>query len=482
MMPPWKTRLTENEICVGAAYAQNLSVTAADLSAGKTVYAENCDTCHGADGVGDGIDLTQPTLLINKSSQDLFDELRAAQGDHASLTTLPDAAIRQSLIVARNFSLNLPALDGTLKGKLLNGSTGEPVANMPITLHVVSSTGDSVQTVKGVSAEDGSFVFENLNRDHTLSYILEADYKNIPYFSPEPAIFLPDKTETDLNLNVYETTDDPAVVSQSTLHRIMAFAPNEISVADVYVLGNSGDKTYIGKVGADGQPETIKVAIPANAVDVQFRSDTVRQTDDGAYVDSRPVVPGEGSYTLFVTYFIPFEGKSVSMELPVYNNIDTINILAADQGEQISSPQLENAGNRTIQGEAYQLWGGQNLAAGQSLVMEFSQLNKLTFPQNTNGQQTSVAATTSLNQTMLIWGVLGLGILVIAGVLIFSARTQPEMAVVQSSLAGEQDRLLVLLSELDRMRQVGELDEPTYQRLKQKNRTLLKQILAQRHD
>jgi len=83
MMPPWKNRLTDNEIWDVAAYAQNLSVTSADLSAGKTVYAENCATCHGADGVGDGIDLTQPTLLINKSSQDLFDELRAAQGDHA---------------------------------------------------------------------------------------------------------------------------------------------------------------------------------------------------------------------------------------------------------------------------------------------------------------------------------------------------------------------------------------------------------------
>ena len=171
MMPPWGGQLTEQEIWDAVAYAQNLSVDMADLEAGAAIFATSCASCHGEDGIADEndlsdlndlIDLTQPALLVDTSQQTLFETLRA-DDVHAPLADLPDEAWWQSLDFVRTLSVELPALNGQLQGGIRNGTTGDLVANTPVTLHALSPDGDILQTYTTTSDVDGGFTFTKLN-------------------------------------------------------------------------------------------------------------------------------------------------------------------------------------------------------------------------------------------------------------------------------------------------------------------------------
>ncbi|MFQ5578508.1 MAG: c-type cytochrome, partial [Anaerolineae bacterium] len=355
LMPPWGARLSKEEIWDVAAYIQNLSVSPATLDAAAAAYAENCAECHGPQGDGAGVDFSQPAALTGDSLQTLFDRLRPAAGDHAPLADLPDETLWQSLIAVRNFGLELPVLDGVLRGQVTNGTTGQTGAGIALTLYALSPGGDPLQTFTAVSDADGAFSFNNLNRDHSLSYALEGAYLDISYFSAGPVVFVPGEREATLNLSVFETTPDPSAVYQSNLHRIMSFGAGWMSIADVYIFGNRGDRSFVGQPGEDGLPETVKIALPAEATNISFRNNTVRQIEDGSgtYLDSQPIPPGADVYTLFVTYDIPIEGKTKTVETPLFYSIQSVNVLATDQGQTIESPHLTLAGIESIQGNDY---------------------------------------------------------------------------------------------------------------------------------
>ncbi len=479
-MPPWGERLTEQEIWDVAAYAQSLSVEPADLEAGAGVYAETCASCHGQEGVADEIDLTQPSLAINNSQQTLFDSLRLAEGVHAPLADLSDEALWQALAFVNTLSIEYPSYDGVLRGRVVNATTGETAPDTRIALYALSPNGEVLQTYTTTSDADGNFTFTSLNADHTISYALEGMYQGVSYASPEPAIFLPDSPEIELDLPVYETTDDPQGLTQERLHRIIAFEPGMVTVADVYVFNYSGDRAFVGQLAADGFPGTVKIDVPPNAINVNFQNDFVRPVDD-YYLSAQPIIPGNETL-VSVTYNLPIEGASQSLETPLFYDVPLVNVIAADQGQTINSEQLVSQGVETFQGNTYQLLAGTDLRANQSFVMALEDLNKLNLPEAASTNPNAVVqGNTNQSQTTLLWSIMGLGGLVLIFSLVYSARMAPP-ATQGTTLAEEKTRLLALLTELEALHRAGEIDEQTYHQARSKNRALLKQVLAQLHE
>lgn len=476
-MPPWGSRLTEQEIWDAAAYAQSLSVDPADLEAGAGVYAESCASCHGQKGVAEEIDLTQPSLVINNSQQALFDSLRAADGVHVPLADLSDEALWQALAFVNTLSIEYPSYDGVVQGRVVNATTGEAAPDTRIALYALSPNGEVLQTYTTTSDADGNFTFTHLNPDHTLSYTLEGIYQGVSYTSPEPAVFLPDSPNIELDLPVYETTDDPQGLTQERLHRIIAFEPGQVTVADVYVFNYSGDRAFVGQLAADGFPGTVKIGIPANATNVNFQNDFVRPVDD-YYLSAQPIVPGNETL-ISVTYNVPIEGASQSLETPLFYDVPLVNVIAADQGQVINSEQLVSQGVETFQGNTYQLLAGTDLQANQSFVMALEDLNKLNLPDAASTNPNAVVqGNTNQSQTTLLWSIMAVGGLALIISLVYSARMAPP-ATQEMTLAGEKMRLLALLTELEALHQAGEIDEQTYHQARSQNRALLKQILVQ---
>jgi len=78
LMPPWRSRLNEQERWDVTAYAYSLRYSQAELQRGAAVWAESCASCHGADGTG-GPDklpnLAAPDKLVRFSDNDLYNTI-----------------------------------------------------------------------------------------------------------------------------------------------------------------------------------------------------------------------------------------------------------------------------------------------------------------------------------------------------------------------------------------------------------------------
>jgi hypothetical protein len=88
----------------------------------------------------------------------------------------------------------------------------------------------------------------------------------------------------------------------------------------------------------------------------------------------------------------------------------------------------------------------------------------------------------NLNQTILLWTLLGLGLAVIAFSLYYSNRTELQTVQQTATLQQEKDHLLGKLKALESLYHSGEINEQAYRQVKNRNRASLKQILAQLHE
>ena len=475
LMPPWNASLSEQEIWDVVAYAYSLSISPDDLAAGETVYAESCAACHGEDGVAPEIDLSQPATLANTNRQTLFDLLRAGEGVHADMAALSDDALWQSLAYAGSLSVDAPSLDGVVRGQIRNGTSGEILADIPVTLYAVTANGQLMQTYTAFSDFDGTFIFTDLSTDHTLSYVVEGIYGGVSYAGDEMLSFVPDMLpELASDVTVYESTDQNDLVSQTRLHRILAFGPGVISLADIYVFENAGDRAFVGQVGQDGLPATVKIGVPESAFDVSFQDGMARQ-EDGYYISGRPIPPGEETM-ISVTYNVLLDGSDYRLETPLYYDVQAVNVLAADQGQTIEINSLVFQGTESFQGNTYQLFVGSDLKADQNLVINLSDLPEFEVPTGSGNRVADEQA--NQPQTVVLWSILGLGGLALIFGLVYADRNQA-IAAGSDSLSEEKTRLLVLLAELEALHQAGEIDAEAHRRLRFQYRDRLKQILIQ---
>jgi mono/diheme cytochrome c family protein len=90
LMPPWKSRLNEQQRWDVTAFMYSIHYTPDQLIAGKQLYTENCAACHGDKGMGDGpkakdsarpvTKLANSQFMITHSDQAMFDAVTNGVG------------------------------------------------------------------------------------------------------------------------------------------------------------------------------------------------------------------------------------------------------------------------------------------------------------------------------------------------------------------------------------------------------------------
>ena len=198
MMPPWGNRLSDNQIWDLTAYVWSLSTTPEDLAAGEAIYQEQCASCHGVGGAGDGaeapaemVDLTDLQMLTGRSQADLQAGFAAAEV-HNNLDSQPEQEVWQALDYVRTFSFAMPQRNGTLTGQVINATTGEPIGNLELTLYTFEGN-TPLETLTTQADAEGRYSFKQLPTDHSMVYVVEGSYQNVPYTS-DLGVLTPDNT------------------------------------------------------------------------------------------------------------------------------------------------------------------------------------------------------------------------------------------------------------------------------------------------
>ena len=412
-MPPFDS-MSEGERWDVVAYAMSLSVTPDSLARGELLYQENCQRCHGENGDGDGPDsaeigevpaFTNQAFMAQRSAETmavaiahghdempgfgekgfvredlwaLTDYLRSlsfAGGSAALVSQQPDAATPTA--AADDLAASPVPTDtqpsatpeqalGTISGLVTNATPdgdGLPIGE-EVVLYAVKDM-NPVYTRTTTVQEDGTFTFEDVEIDPHLIYLAAVEYNGATYGS-DIGMFTAEDTAIDLPITVYESTQDPSVLSVDRLHIFFDFThPDVIQVVELYVISNNSGKALVPAEQGEG---VTPFTLPEGAGEPQFQDGVLGgrylPTEDG-FMDTVSVRPGQGEYQVLYAFTVPYDRKMTFRQtMPL--DVDAVLFMVPD-GVKVKSDQLEDGGTRDVQGTLYRTFNGTEIAAGGTL-------------------------------------------------------------------------------------------------------------------
>lgn len=512
-MPPWKNRLSDEQIWDAVAYALTLSTSEGEIARGQAIWGENCAACHGDSGAGDGpeaiannwqiTDLSDPALSAGQSLDAWHDVTVAGRGDMPAFQDkLPEADIWAALDYARTFSFQplaapaVPAGKGRLLGKVTNGTPGGgSVSGLTVTLNTFEEF-NPLATKETQVAADGSFEFTDLPTDPKYVYLVNTEYAGMG-FGSDISGFAEGQTELQLPVSVYETSDQPGDIRANLAQWFLQPHQGGVLVGELYRITQTGDRVYIGgEQVAPGKRSVLSFDLPPEAtslvVDGGEIGDRFVLTEDGV-VDTMPMAPG--GRQILMRYLLPYTGTKAKLAHALSYPVDKLSVLVAD-GPTVQT-ELQDQGQQTVNEEQWNSFGADNLPAGEEISLRLTDLERATAAEvNAPGAPAMSAMVLSYNPRLLV-GVAVLS-LIVAGLILaaYLLRKPPPAAEPPPSsrllepqsveeLTAERQQLLESIAQLDDRYAAGELDQERYQSLRaaQKRSLLLasQRLTAQSH-
>lgn len=482
MMPPWKNRLSDQEIWGVVAYALSLHTPSADLAEGQKAWEAQCASCHGPQGEGDGpqaqaagwtlASLADPVYAAQQSLEAWYQVAKQGKGNMPAFDgVLTDAALRNVVAYARTFSflpvvpVSLPRGDGVIRGVVTNNTQGGvPVAGLLVTLLPFLGP-DELPPLVANADESGAFAFADLPTDPDYTYLLTTNYAGVEFASV--AIGLHQAPQQEVRLPVYEASTTPGQIRLALAQWFVDYEPGALLVGELYRVEHGGDRAFLGADEvAPGKRAVLRFPLPVGhrslAVEGGAIGDRFVLTDD-AVVDTRPLPPGVTQYLL--RYRLPYQGNRAELAHPLAYPADQVSVLVGP-GPQVRSDVLAAAGVQTIGDREFANFRAESIDANQAVRLEFRGLDKA-FP-----DQVHSTAVVAYSPAVLfgLGGVAAVALLVLL-VLATGARLRPATAEGAGPLAAAAPRpsslplerqLLQAIADLDDRHAAGELDEEAY--------------------
>lgn len=521
LMPPWRDALSEQERWDVALYAYTLHYTRDMLDTGRAIYQE-CAECHGETGRGDGPeavrtgarvpDLTDFEAMVTLDDQSMFNMISEGALDdmpaYADVLT-PDEIYAVAAFI-RTFSVanadtaaepvataeitgdaapvdaaSLDAREVTVSGRVTNRSAGGEVpAGLVVTLRTfdpltMTPLADRDRTT--VITAEGTFDFGEVPLEQGRVVIAAVNYNDRNFASGFVEPPAPDAAPVlDLPIELYELTDDPAVVTIRGGVTRLRVVGDSVEVQQLYQYVNTSDRLYTSlERGTDGQYSAVEIALPPGAVVLGFddeRAYTI--ADDGSRVyDMRPLLPNEQRLTV-VSYLLEYTG-ALEVEYPLYYALDgQVRFLLQPESVTLTSDNLPFMAQEVVGGEAYQVYGA---------VLQRDAGTLMRYALSGEGLQAAVGVeqggqVISAETLPLIFGVvaavLGLGLLLTWWML----RRRPRPTGDDPSSDSEIARLAREIAALDEQHEKGEINHDLWHAERNQRRARMAELMRPRDD
>jgi len=235
--------------------------------------------------------------------------------------------------------------DGVVIGTVTNGTSGGTLpAGAPVTLEFFSES------------------------EWTNTYTSTLVYQDVSYYS-EPANL---DGEAAADILIYEATDDLSLVQVDQAHLFIVPTGDRLQIAEYYLIGNTGERTYIG-AGDGDQRTTLAFTLPTAAMGLTFDGPGLGERfvgDATSFADSLPIPPGTATIEVDFSYELMYkEGLELVRELSV--PVTSVVIIVNGSEIGLEGPGVEFGGMMDTQmGRAASYTVGP-YAAGEPLVLRF---------------------------------------------------------------------------------------------------------------
>jgi len=479
-MPPFNASLSDADRWNVVAFLITLAVPPEQIERGQAVYTENCAACHGAAGRGDGpqardalVDLSAPAYFAGKTPADLLTAISAGNPDpaHASgdaltaVSTLTEADRLAVVDYVRTLAYDYAApraqaggaLVGVMKGVIRNGTAGAaPPPNLSVNLLGFDPGVGVMATLTTTADVTGAFVFTDVPTVTGRQFVVAANYDGITYYSDVLTL-----NGADVALTVYERTDDAGALRLERVHTFILFeAPGAITVGQLVIVNNLGDKTF-----APANGRTVTITLPPGARDLNVQDGqqgvTFFRTADG-FVDTAPVLPGRGVSQLLYSFRLPWNG-ALDFSQPLPYPVDDVNVLVGDMGVTLTGPQFVRAEAQDVQGRPFQNYVRTGLKAGEPLTFRLS-TGPTANVTNALGSFLGNVETMGLTVGAGVLGVTVLGLGVWWWVKFRRADGGWQADGQRQTAARSRDELLDAIAELDEDYAAGKVPQAAYER------------------
>jgi mono/diheme cytochrome c family protein len=524
-MPPF-ANLTDRQRWDVVAYAMSLSSSDELITQGKALFKENCISCHGQTGKGNGpdgsnlstqpVDLTDQSLMAQTSPYSLYQAISSGVApDMPAYTSTLDENERWALTYyLRTLTFALPVASpsaypppvnnavtttsinaypgpgaypepvvtqspqitstsevsptvpffGTLSVQLLNGSGGDAPSDVPVILYGFDNMQNTYSETLSTGV-NGVYTFTNVLMPEGRVFMAGTDYASGTYGS-DIATVNPATPDLKLQITVFDTTTDVSVLTTDRVHMFFDFTdPQNPQIIEVFIISNPTKMAVISPT--EGGP-VVTFPLPVGYTNLQFQDgalgDRYVEVPQG-FADTMTVKPGVGDYQVIFAFQLPYNRKldfAQTMFLPTSAEV----VMVPDNGIKVDSSQLEDGGTRDYQGTTYHTYNGSNLLAGSALEFTLSGKPK---------QAAAPTVSTGTSQNLAIGlGIFGLA-LVVAGLWLYR-RSRTKAGRQQSSegidavtaksqvdsIPEDEETLMDAIIALDDQYRAGNLPEEAY--------------------
>lgn len=488
LMPPWSGSLSASQRWSVALYTYTLGYTSEQIEQGQAIYDTVC-----ADGCPD-LDPTDMQAMITRSDAELAAALQQSTADltaddaalavrYARTLALENAGMIGQVVNAADSAMSSSsdspaAVDGTLQVTLTNGTVGGEVPQSgDVDLFVLDQQFSPIDNLTG-SIEDGAVRFDDLTLSPDQFYVAAYNHRDRQFFSePRTAMAMGDDNVLNIPLQIYELTEDPAVIEIERMVVQASAIGDGLQVAEVVFFENTSDRLFTSSQALNEQGTVFGstvLSLPPGAVVAGFGGDERRYVvseEDFAVIDTQPVEPGTG-HTMQVVYFLPYEDGAIIEHQLNYNLNGSARLLLRPDTLSMTSDQLELLGEQTLGENVYTEYGADiTLNAGNTLRYELS------------GRAVNVASGGSFQWLPMLLFVLSGLTGGAAAVLFFmnrrDARTKPQP---KPTTNREIDALVTQIAKLDSDHQAGRLNHDLWHQQRNELKAQLRDLMAAESD
>lgn len=521
-MPPFNS-LSVPERWDVVAYAYALSMTPDEVARGQELYAENCASCHGARGEGDGpeagslsvspVNFTNQEFMGTRSAADLFQSITDGLGEMHAYTELTedDRWALTSFLRTLTFAEETPESDLT---EIPEGEAVPEITQTPVdAVSETPSEGEIDSTIGTISVEmisvSGSplpsgmeviiYSFEDMAQVYSATLTLSetglavadevplkpeqfifatTDHKGVVY-SSDVAVVEPEMTSVDLVIPFYEPTTDISVLKAERLHIFFDFVSEEtIQVFVLYIFSNTSDQVLAAE---STDAPALVFSLPEGAANLQ--RDVGMEFQDVDLPNGfglLTVYPAAEQYQILYSFEMLYEKNKANFELPVALDTSAVIVMMPDNGVGLESDHLIDAGMRDIEGVSYNLYNGSNLQVGDLLDINVS--GKPKAPAVAGETTTSVDTSTGLVIGLAAFGVVLVGTGVYMWVRNRSKENEWENGAEDSLIdlpeIDNADDLMDAIITLDDLYQKGEMPENAYLERRAELKARLQEVMG----
>ena len=519
-MPPFKSLSVPQRWDV-IAYVFSLNTSDDILSQVQTLYTEQCASCHGERGQGDGpdagelstspIDFTDQAFMGYKTAADLYQSISGGMGEmHAfadlgeddrwaltaflrSLTFVaPEEGVSDATPGGAESSESTPqpaetfsetpvdSVDpaegvGTVIIEVVNESGGDLPVGAEVVLHAYDGM-DETFTQTETLPEGGVIVFEEIPMLEGLVFLATTEHDQVAYGS-NIAQVTGDTTDANLSLLVYDSTTDTSELTIERLHVFFDFVnPDFVQVIELVLLSNTSGQTVMA---LDENP-VIEFELPEGALNLEVQeSMQLRFIQTAAGFGVGSVRPSAEPYDVTFAFEMPYDKKKADLSLPIPLDTAAVIIIAPEDGVKLKGDQLQDGGSRDFQGVPYRTYNSGSLQAGDALNFTLSGTPKLP------SELTSSAGTDTTTNLMI--GLIALGVVLIGtGIYLWQRNRMVEDewdddAETEGNdmhAAETKEDLMDAIIALDDLYQAGDLPEEVYRKRREEMKARLKEIIG----